>query len=356
MMYRLLHIGYLLAALHLCFPALGQERTEWRNAGYPRQVTKKVQVYTGRLTTKTTKTLVRLSRWENRIKKILEKSAPETAQKLFAPGEPSFSSLLQQIRQGETITAGYAPAYNAYMDELGTSLKYLEGQQDRANNDYRHALSELDSLNNSVTQTERIKHFISQRKKQLLNEGMKHAGSSKAFKKLNREAWYYAETVRNYKDLFEEPGKKEQLAKKLLSELPAYQKFARENSMLASLFAVPQSSRSGGSTASLSGLQTRAGVQEIIQRRISAAGPEGAAQIQQNLQEAQGRLSEIKDQLLKGGQLGSNGEMEMPGFKPNGQRSKTFLQRLEYGFDIQFGRNNTQIPATGDIGLNVGYN
>ena len=44
---------------------------------------------------------------------------------------------------------------------------------------------------------------------------------------------------------------------------------------------------------------------------------------QQNLQAAQGQLNQLKDKLNK---LGSNGggDMDMPDFKPNQQKTKTF--------------------------------
>lgn len=56
---------------------------------------RKIETYNDRLSSKTEKTLVRLSRWEQQIKQILDKTSPETAQKLFGEGQPTFGSLLK---------------------------------------------------------------------------------------------------------------------------------------------------------------------------------------------------------------------------------------------------------------------
>lgn len=243
------------------------------------------------------------------------------------------------------------------MDDLGVNLNYLREQTEgsTAAEEYKKAIAEWDTLNQTAKKTEFVQSFIAKRKNQLVREAMQYAGNMRAIKKLNKETWYYAESIRNYRELFEDAGKRERLAKKLLSGIPAYQQFARENSVLASLFAIPAAGGDPNNAASLAGLQTRAGVQDMIQQRISAGGPNGMAQVRQNLQEAQGRLSEIKDKILKGSHIGPDGDVEMPDFKPNGQRSKTFLQRIQYGFDIQFARNSNLMPSTAVLGLNIGY-
>ena len=82
--------------------------------------------YSNRLSSKTEKTLEKLSRWENKIKSLLEKASPETAQKLFAPGQTTFTTLLQKYKEGKSISEGYKASYDQYRDQLTTQLKYLE--------------------------------------------------------------------------------------------------------------------------------------------------------------------------------------------------------------------------------------
>jgi hypothetical protein len=45
----------------------------------------------------------------------------------------------------------------------------------------------------------------------------------------------------------------------------------------------------------------------------------------------------------------------MPNFKPNREKVKPFLKRLEYGCDVQFGKNSPLLPNSADLALNLGY-
>jgi hypothetical protein len=153
--------------------------------------------------------------------------------------------------------------------------------------------------------------------------------------------------------MLKDPKKIEEKALSVLNQMPFFQKFMKENSQLASLFSVPENY---GTAASLTGLQTRSSVQGMIQQRIAAGGPNAMAQVRQNLQNAQAQLSQLKDKLLKSSGLqGISGEMDMPNFKPNSQKTKPFLKRLEYGLYIHFSKSNSLLPSTGDIAGTIGY-
>ena len=45
----------------------------------------------------------------------------------------------------------------------------------------------------------------------------------------------------------------------------------------------------------------------------------------------------------------------MPEFKPNTQKTKSFLKRIEYGFNIQSQKTNSLLPTTSDIAITLGY-
>ena len=94
-------------------------------------INKKITKYSNRLTSKTEKTLTKLSRWENKIKSLLEKASPQTAAQLFAPGQPTFTSLLEQLKQGEALALTYQAQYNKYTDDITTSLKYIAQQKEQ---------------------------------------------------------------------------------------------------------------------------------------------------------------------------------------------------------------------------------
>ena len=323
---------------------------------------KKVNQYTERITGKTEKTLTKLSRWENKIKTLLQKVNSEAADRLFAPGQMSFSQALEEYRKGQTVVAGYKAGYDKYRDDLTTQLKYLEEKKELLDKRYMEPLKKskavISKMEADVQQTEAMKQFIKERKKQLLEEAMKHLGNNKYLQKINKESFYYTETLRNYKEIFNDSKKAEETALTILNKIPAFQKFMRENGMLASLFGPPGGSvpPSGGGGGSLAGLQTRASVNSLIQNRISAGGPNAMQTVQQNLQQAQAELSKLKDQILKAGGNSAGGETPPPGVGVlNMQKTKTFLQRLEYGMNFQPEKNNNIIPGALNVGLSVGY-
>lgn len=321
---------------------------------YLSSIDNKIDKYSNRITNKTEKTLVKLSRWEEKVKSILEKVSPETAQKLFGTNQLTFSAALQKLKEGKAVIEGYKTKYNEYRDKLTTSIKYLEEQKDKLNKDLINPINtvkkKLNDLEEDVSNTEAVEKFIKERKKQLLNEAVKYIGKSKYLTKIDKEAYYYVETLRNYKELFSDKKKAEETAITILNKIPAFKEFAQKNSMLASLFG---SGANNGAIPNLAGLQTRAGVNTLIQERLAMGGPNAREAFSQNMQQAQAELNNLKDKVLKAG--GSSSETQIPDFKPNTQKSKTFLQRLEYSSNFQFAKNNSLVPTTADIALSVGY-
>ena len=246
--------------------------------------------------------------------------------------------------------------YNSYIDTLSTSLSFLEKYKGLADK-VKLPSEALDKLKDKLNQTEKVKEFIAQRKqqmKQLLSKYTKvPAGLKKQYERISKTAYYYSAQVKEYKDMLHDPKKIEEKTVALLNQLPFFQKFMKENSQLASLFRLPGN---GGSTQSLAGLQTRASVQGLIQQRIASGGPNAMAQVQQNIQNAQSQLSGLKEKLLKVPSFGGDlGEAEMPDFKPNSQKTKPFLKRLEYGFDVQFAKSSSLLPNSADFALSLGY-
>src|ERR1700744_3732691 len=50
-----------------------------------------------------------------------------------------------------------------------------------------------------------------------------------------------------------------------------------------------------------------------------------------------------------------SGDAQMPDFKPNDQKTKTFLGRLQYGFNFQTTQGSYYYPSLLDLGLSLGY-
>ncbi len=294
---------------------------------YLDQTEKKVDKYSNRITSKTEKTLVKLSRWENKIHSLLQKANPEAANRLFAQNQMTFTIALQKYREGKAVTEGYKAKYDQYCDEMATRIKYLENKKDLLDKKYLKPLAatkeKLTALENDIQNTEAMQKFIKERRKQLLQEAMKYLGKSKYLNKINKESYYYVETLRNYKELFNDKKKAEQTAIAILNNIPVFQKFLKENSVLSSLFNLPANY---ASSQSIGGLQTRASMQAFMQSGPISSGPNAQQAILQNFQRGQAELGQLKDKVLKAG--GTNSDSEVPDFKPNEQKTKTFLASI----------------------------
>ncbi len=213
----------------------------------------------------------------------------------------------------------------------------------------------LEGFEGKLQQANDIQRFIKERKQQLKEQFEKY-GLGKHLKKINKEVYYYQQQINEYKSILKDPKKIEQRAIAELRKLPAFKAFMQKNSQLASLFRLPDNY---GTAESLAGLQTRASVQSQLQQRFgtgSFSGPAGGAGggfVQQQMQAAQGELNKLKDKVNKLG--GGSSDIDMPDFKPNTQKTKSFLKRLEYGANVQSQKTNSLLPVTSDLALTMGY-
>jgi hypothetical protein len=78
-------------------------------------------------------------------------------------------------------------------------------------------------------------------------------------------------------------------------------------------------------------------------------GPDGDKILEDKLSEAHDEMDKLKQQAA------GEGDATIPGFKPNGQKTKSLWQRIEIGTDCKFDKKNNLLPSTGDFGLTVSY-
>jgi hypothetical protein len=322
-----------------------------------RNTNDKIEKYSSRLASKTVRTLEKLAKFESKIYKLLLKADPNIANQLFGEGRETFTSMLAKVKEGKSLAENASAKYSQYSDELTTHIKYIETQKDQLDKKFakplQKAVIQTKKLRETEGETEAAERLIKERKKELLTQAYKVLGKNKYIGKMQAEVFSYGESLQNYKQIFSEPGKAEQKALELLGKIPAVKDFVQQNSMLASLFGSPSSAASG---ASLAGLQTRASVNAIIQNRISAGGPNAAAQITANMQAAQAELTKLKDKIIKAGSSSTvEGEDGLPSFRKKDLKSKTFKQRLELGSNFQFGRPNAFVSSQADIAMSLGY-
>lgn len=301
---------------------------------------------------KSKKELGRYKKFEERLVSKLAKVDSIKAKNILSDGESKYNQLQEKLKASKSLSQ-YIPK----LDSLSTSLKFL-----RSNNKWisqikdgkeklNDATDKLKQLQANLQKAEDIKQFLKERK-QYLNEQLKNLGFAKELKKINKQAYYYSQQLNEYKEALKDSKKAERKALELLSKTKLFKDFMRKNSMLASLFRIPNANDPLTQT-NFAGLQTRAQVNSLIQAQLASGGPNAQQTFQQNIQQAQTQLSQLKDKIIKKG--GNSSDAELPDFKPNNQKTKSFFERLELGTNVQSQRGNGLLPARSDIGLSIGY-
>ncbi|WP_146151342.1 coiled-coil domain-containing protein [Chitinophaga niastensis] len=319
---------------------------------YLSQVKKKSEKLEKQVTKRTDKVLLRFMKEEEQLKNKLARIDSLKAQHLFVNSIDSLGNMKSRM-QGKLGKLSRPLQTGApYLDSLQNSLAFLKQSKNLLNQSkgvtdkLNGSLQSVEQLKDKLQQAEEIKAYIRERK-QLLNEQLKqYTGFSKDLQKMNKEAYYYAQQLKEYKEVFKDKKKAEQKAMELIKKVPAFNDFMQQHSQLASLFNIQGAA---ASAQSLEGLQTRSQVEQLIQQRIGT-GPNAGAAVSQQMSEACGKMDELKSKFPDLDNAG-----EMPNFKPDAMKTKRFLQRLEFGSNIQFQRSNKFFPTTGDLAGQVAY-
>lgn len=263
--------------------------------------------------------------------------------------------LLNQLEHPEQVTH-----YIPYLDTLKTSLKYvnkysslLNGQQQDLERMVGGSLKQVSGLENSFKQSALLQDYLGNGQQQLRDQ-LQRLGFTRELKQLNKQLFYYKQQVEEYKAILSDPKKAERKAINLLSQTKVFQDFMRKNSILSTIFRMPTDDPDELlAMANITGLQTRASINQLLQQQMGAGGEQALQQLRQNIQHGYDMLEQVRSKINEYGTGASDGNM--PNFKPNTQKSKSFLKRLEYGSNVQSLRPNGYFPVTSDIGLSVGY-
>jgi len=327
-------------------------------AKYLDKVSKQTSSLSGKIDKKSQKLLRRLEKREAQLKKILLSVDSANVQSFFAETQQKYASLsnrlLEKIR-GPTgkMNGEYLP----YYDSLKGSLSFLNSNKNILpaikSGKLDKAIGDLNSLQGKLQRADNIKDFIRQRKQQLTELLNRYtslpASATRILGKYKTDAFYYAAQIRDYKETFRDPDKLQRTALTILNKFPVFQQFMKEHSELGGLFNLPGNY---GTALALSGLQTRDQVQQVIAGQFGG-GANVSQVLSQQVGAAQSQLDQFKQKLNILGN--GSGDIDMPNYKINQQRTKTFFQRLEYGTNMQSTKSTYFFPSTTDIALTVAY-
>jgi hypothetical protein len=314
----------------------------------------KVEKFQSKIEKQTEKYLRRLEKEEKKIHKKLSRTDSLAASKIFGEIDDRYNKLRQQLKEKTSGLDNLNSIYSGHLDSMKTTLKFL--QQDKLLNAYpavrdkmEDALEKYKSMQYDFVKVQEIRKYLKERQQQLQSK-LEEFGLVKNLREFKKQVYYYRAQMDEYRNMFNDPSKLERKVLEIANKVPAFKDFFNKHSDLAALFRVPSDY---GSLASLQGLQSRANVQQLIQQRVAAGGPDAEQLVQQNIQQALSELTQLKEKL---NQLGKgSSEADLPDFKPNNQKTKSFFQRLEFGTNLQTVKSNGFYPATTDLGLSVGY-
>lgn len=359
---RKLIIVFCFAVAGFCNHGIGQDATDVFQPSIPAKYFDKVsgqaKSISQSIQTKSERLLAALEKQELKIQKVLSKADSAKAADFFESGRGRYQQLIEKISGAKNQLAGnLSGEYLPYMDSLTGSLEFLSQYKNLLSvkkfQQVDKALTDVKELQSKFRQAEQIRQYIRERKQQLqtLISGYSKVPKNltKMFNSYNEQVHYYSTRINEYKDIFRDPARMQRLALIALNKIPAFQKFMKEHSTLGGLFSL---AGNYGSAEGLVGLQSKEEIQKLIAGKVGSTASAGQA-FGQQIQAAQSQLSSFKEKLLSLG--AGSGDIDMPDFFPNRQKTKTFLKRLEYGINIQNTRSSGYYVSTTDIGFSVGY-
>jgi hypothetical protein len=296
-----------------------------------------------------------LRRLQYREEKIRNKiiSADSSLAYLFSTQSEIFQKARTLVSSKSAGILQQGGEYLPYVDSIKGALGFLSANTAVPIKAVGDALAKFNTLNSTIAKSNNIKEMLYDRIHTLKELCNQNVGLAKHFQKelgrYQKEAFYYAEQIKSYKELFNEPDKLLLKGLAQLRRVPAFTTFMQQHSELAGLFNLPLDYNSA---ESLTGIQTKAQVQALIQNQ-AGGGTNAVQAFGQQINSAKAKLDQFKDKLTK---LGANGgDVDMPNFRYNPNRTKSFLRFLEYGTTIQNSRATNYFPGTTDLSLQIGY-
>ncbi len=319
---------------------------------------KKYSKLEARVNKQTEGLLTRVQKQESALKELVAQKDSLAAKQVFDKAAKKYQSFRDKLKTPVTKTIPRPlQEYIPRLDSLHTAFNFLGKQKaEGALSNATGNLDKLQGLNNELGQLQgrlqqagEIKDFIKKREQELKNRLMQYGLGNKLIG-LNKEVYYYQQQLADYKNILNNQDKLEKTVLALVQKAPAFQNFMQKNSYLGQLFPVPENY---GTPQAMEGLQTRASVGNLVAQRMGS-GTNQEQYLQQQVQSGQASLTQLKDKAAKSGVIGSS-DLEIPDFKPNTQKTKRFLQRIEYGVNLQSQKGNSFLPVTTDLAATAGY-
>lgn len=322
-------------------------------SGFLRAIKEKSNKIQQEISGKTEQLIRKLQKQEFKIYRKLRRKDSIAANIFWEQSKLKYAEMTAKLSAnplGSKRLNEYLPAF----DTMKSTLSFFDStyfQDTTLQVELDEAREAVNILEGRMQMSNEIRSAVRERKMELTKQ-LSRYGIGRELKQVSKSVYYYQEQLKEYKAIMNDRKRIEQKAIAILRENKRFNEFMAKNSVLAQLFKVPDGY---GSDASLATLQTVNSVQSLIQQRFSGVGINPQQQIQEQVRLSEARLGQLKAKLKKTGNVGHS-NVDMPdGFKPNTQKVKSFLKRLEYGLDFQTQKVNSYFPVTTDFAVSLGY-
>ncbi|MCC6287003.1 MAG: hypothetical protein IT249_03895 [Chitinophagaceae bacterium] len=294
------------------------------------------------------------------MRQKLAKLDSSKAAEIFGDSKKVYEQFSQKLNNIDgKVSKAFSGEYLPYLDSLQGSLGFLKDAKNiiSKSKDIKAklgaSLQQVKQLQNKLQEAGDVKAYLLQRQEQLkaaLANYTNLAGDfSKYLKKYQQQLFYYSREIQECREILNDPGKLVSKVLQTLQTIPQFQKFMGRYSMLAGIFAPAESASVNNPL-----LPTRDQVLQLIQQQIGSGGSNAQQLLGQQLQQAQNELSKLKDKFSEMG-ISPGGDMAMPSYKVNQQKTKTFLRRIEFGGNFQSQKATNYFPVTTDFAATAGY-
>jgi hypothetical protein len=349
------------------FPSRLMSRIQSKATDLNQQMMKQTQLY-----------LQKMAREEDRLRRQLEKKDTAAARRIFGNSAASYQAIQQKLHQlqqrgdsANVLSKAYSNVYSGHLDSLKTALGFLQSNNLSSSGSlppdlqtkFASSIGSLNQLQTSMNASQTVQTFMASRQA-ALQQQLGSLGMAGKLTQLKTTAYYYQAQVAQYKNSLEDPSKVESEALQILSNNAAFRNFFNQHSELGSLFSLPGAGSTGSAPASLQGLQTKQVTTADLMEKFGKVPNPPQIMQQQGSGSGAGsagggvaaQVSQWKEKLssLGSGSTG-NGQPAIPNFTPNDQKTKTFLKRLEYGFNVQTTKSSSLFPVTSNFALTLGY-
>lgn len=317
-------------------------------------LTKKYQQLTQKINKQTENYIASLEKQEKKLQKQLATKDSIKAKEQLANMQEHYKKLKDRLKKADTDlkpTNEYLPQ----LDSISTAALFLQ-----KNNINSAALKELNTslmqLQSKLQAGAEIKRLMKSRK-DMLRQQLKDAGVTKQLDALSKETYYYKQQINEFKALLKDKDKAKQKLLAFVKEDNSFKEFMKKNGFLGKLFG--EMGAANGASNMSAGLPTRNQIMSELSARYGANNPlangnmGGGNFLDDQIKKAKKDFNKIKDKVK--GEGTELSDADMPNFKPNTQRGKSFIKRLEFGMNVQSAKQNNILPTTTDIAITMGY-